>query len=283
MSKRNSKNGNTGCLGVIVFIVLLSFAITLYSYCWIPAIPILIYCLSSKKFKQYKTRNTIICSIVIVTSLLVFIWLNTPEKLEDLEITWSSTEFVVDDTIELPISKAPSEAEIKKLEMCDNSIADFTYKDDKATITFKEAGNEKLYLIANGEIKSNAQEITVITKEEKEDREQKARKEAERKAKEEAEKIAAEKAEEEARIAAEQKAKEEAEQKSAEESRIQAEQQAATQSQNQSSEDPTVYTTNTGSKYHRAGCRTLKKSKIEQKLSDVKGIYEPCGICNPPQ
>lgn len=263
MSKRNSKNGNTGCLGVIAFIVLLSFAITLYSYCWIPAIPILIYCLRSKKFKQYKTRNTIICSVVIVTSLLVFIWLNTPEKLEDLEVTWSSTEFVVDGTIELPISKYPSEAEIKKLEMCDNSIADFSYKDDKATITFKKAGNEKLYLIANGEIKSNAQEITVITKEEKEDREQKAREETERKAKEEAEKIAAEKAEEEARIKEEQ--------------------ESTDQSQEQTNDDPIVYTTTTGSKYHTSGCRTLKKSKIEQKLSDVKGIYEPCGICNPPQ
>ena len=198
-----------------------------------------------------------------MTSLLVFIWLNTAEKLEKLEVTWSSTEFVVGDTIELPLSKTPTEAEVKQLEICDNSIADFEYKNDKATITFKESGNKKLYLIANNEIKSNAQEITVITKEEKEGREQKAKEEAERKAKEEAERIAAEKAEEEARIKAEQETTE--------------------QSQEQTNEDPIVYTTTTGSKYHTSGCRTLKKSKIEQKLSDVKDIYEPCGICNPPQ
>ena len=45
--------------------------------------------------------------------------------------------------------------------------------------------------------------------------------------------------------------------------------------------DVTVYLTNTGTKYHRGNCRMLKKSKIENKLSDVKGNYEPCKICNP--
>lgn len=47
--------------------------------------------------------------------------------------------------------------------------------------------------------------------------------------------------------------------------------------------DPIVYITDTGSKYHRADCRTLKDSKIEKHLSEVKGSYQPCGVCHPPQ
>lgn len=47
--------------------------------------------------------------------------------------------------------------------------------------------------------------------------------------------------------------------------------------------DPIVYITNTGSKYHTANCRTLKDSKIEKHLSEVKGSYQPCGVCHPPQ
>ena len=44
----------------------------------------------------------------------------------------------------------------------------------------------------------------------------------------------------------------------------------------------TVYITNTGSKYHRDSCRTLKNSKIPISLSEAVINYEPCGICNPP-
>lgn len=96
-------------------------------------------------------------------------------------------------------------------------------------------------------------------------------------AEEEAQRIA----EEEARI----KAEEEARIKAEEEARIAAEQQeelAEQQTSDTSPSDPIVYITNTGEKYHRDGCRTLK-SKIERKLSEVRGNYGPCGICNPPQ
>lgn len=44
----------------------------------------------------------------------------------------------------------------------------------------------------------------------------------------------------------------------------------------------TVYVTRTGSKYHRAGCRSLKRSSIPMSLEDAKQRYSPCGICNPP-
>lgn len=45
--------------------------------------------------------------------------------------------------------------------------------------------------------------------------------------------------------------------------------------------EPTVYVTNSGSKYHRDGCRHLAESKIAIPLSSAKANYEPCGTCNP--
>lgn len=47
-------------------------------------------------------------------------------------------------------------------------------------------------------------------------------------------------------------------------------------------EDPVVYITNTGEKYHRGTCRHLQDSKIEKKLSEVINNYAPCGTCKPP-
>lgn len=50
------------------------------------------------------------------------------------------------------------------------------------------------------------------------------------------------------------------------------------------SEDRTVYITNTGKKYHLNGCRYLSKSKIKTTLKDVcnRG-YTPCSVCKPPK
>lgn len=45
----------------------------------------------------------------------------------------------------------------------------------------------------------------------------------------------------------------------------------------------TVYITDTGSKYHRSGCRYLKDSQHEISLSSAKSKgYEPCKVCKPP-
>lgn len=47
--------------------------------------------------------------------------------------------------------------------------------------------------------------------------------------------------------------------------------------------DITVYITNTGTKYHSAGCRHLSKSQIPITLGEAKAQgYEPCGTCHPP-
>lgn len=50
------------------------------------------------------------------------------------------------------------------------------------------------------------------------------------------------------------------------------------------SDDPVVYKTKTGSKYHRDGCSYLSKSKIPIKLSEAKSEeLTPCSKCSPPQ
>lgn len=45
-----------------------------------------------------------------------------------------------------------------------------------------------------------------------------------------------------------------------------------------------VYITNTGAKYHRKGCRYLKKSKHRVTLKWAKRHgYTPCKVCKPPR
>jgi S1-C subfamily serine protease len=48
-------------------------------------------------------------------------------------------------------------------------------------------------------------------------------------------------------------------------------------------ENSIVYVTRTGSKYHRAGCRYLSKSKIPMTLEEAKQHYAPCAVCKPPR
>jgi micrococcal nuclease len=51
----------------------------------------------------------------------------------------------------------------------------------------------------------------------------------------------------------------------------------------QTAEENTVYVTNSGNRYHRENCRSLRRSKIAVVLEDaVKSGYSPCSICNPP-
>lgn len=49
---------------------------------------------------------------------------------------------------------------------------------------------------------------------------------------------------------------------------------------NHSSSGTYVYVTETGTKYHKAGCRYLNSSKIRKRLSEAKDAgYEPCSVC----
>lgn len=47
------------------------------------------------------------------------------------------------------------------------------------------------------------------------------------------------------------------------------------------STESTVYITDTGSKYHKSGCRYLRKSKIAISLTDAKKSYDACSVCKP--
>ena len=42
-----------------------------------------------------------------------------------------------------------------------------------------------------------------------------------------------------------------------------------------------VYITRTGSKYHRAGCRYLKRSAIAIDKSEAEKNFLPCKVCRP--
>ena len=58
----------------------------------------------------------------------------------------------------------------------------------------------------------------------------------------------------------------------------------ASGSSNSDSSSVMVHITDTGSKYHSAGCLYLKKSDHEVTLSEAKNMgLTPCSRCNPPQ
>jgi hypothetical protein len=44
----------------------------------------------------------------------------------------------------------------------------------------------------------------------------------------------------------------------------------------------TVYVTKTGSKYHRSGCSSLRRSSLPMSLDSAAVKYQPCKICKPP-
>ena len=44
-----------------------------------------------------------------------------------------------------------------------------------------------------------------------------------------------------------------------------------------------VYTTASGTKYHRDGCRHLRRSQKPISLKDARKRYSPCSVCNPPK
>lgn len=51
-----------------------------------------------------------------------------------------------------------------------------------------------------------------------------------------------------------------------------------------SKQETTLFITRTGRKYHRQGCRYLRKSAIPISLKDARAAgYTPCSVCGPPQ
>jgi hypothetical protein len=50
----------------------------------------------------------------------------------------------------------------------------------------------------------------------------------------------------------------------------------------QTADDPTVYVTKTGAKYHREACTSLRRSSVPMKLSSAALRYGACKVCSPP-
>jgi endonuclease YncB( thermonuclease family) len=48
-------------------------------------------------------------------------------------------------------------------------------------------------------------------------------------------------------------------------------------------EEEAVYVTRTGSKYHRPGCRYLRRRRRPVSLKEAKRSYGPCSVCRPPR
>ena len=166
----------------------------------------------------------------------------------------------IDSQVPIDISTTPENYDLS-LEMFETSGGELLEENDKFFFTASEPGD---YTITMDVADVDCNQITLSF----EDTAAKEREKAEAEAKAEEERIKAEQAAkaEEERIKAEQQAQEE----------------AAAQVEEQQANDPIVYITDSGSKYHAGGCKYLKKSKIEKHLSDVKGSYQPCGVCNPP-
>ena len=209
----------------------------------------------------------------IVTALILvfaFIGMVSPAALEQINLSADTdTVYDINQKVKISATTTPDDYELSK---DDFHCSDGKLKVSGKSVTFvaTKDGSYTIWAQHDG-VTSNKLTIKI------EDKAAIAKKEAEEKAK--AEKIAEEKAkQEEAEKAAQ------AEAQAAAQAQAQAEAQAQQQqAQAQENNEPTVYITNTGSKYHRAGCRTLRSSKIEKHLSEVRGTYSPCGICNPPQ
>ena len=212
----------------------------------------------------------------IITALILIIALSGivfPDKLEQITLKADTEQtYDINQKISIEATTTPSDYELSSSDFkC--SGGKITTNNQNISFIATKDGSYKIWAEHDG-IKSN--NLTLKVEDKEAIAKQKEKEEQERLAAEKAQKEAEEKA---AQEAAEAQAKTEAEAQAQAEAQQQA--QAATQAQQNN--DPTVYITNTGGKYHRAGCRFLKQSQIEKHLSEVKGVYGPCGVCNPPQ
>ncbi len=204
----------------------------------------------------------------IITALILLIALSgivSPDKLEQITLKADTEQtYDINQKISIEATTTPSDYELSSSDFkC--SGGKITTNNQNISFIATKDGSYKIWAEHDG-IKSNNLTLKVEDKEAI----------AKQKEKEEQERLAAEKAQKEAEEKAAQEAAEAQE-------KAEAQQQAQAATQAQQNNDPTVYITNTGGKYHRAGCRFLKQSQIEKHLSEVKGVYEPCGVCNPPQ
>lgn len=207
------------------------------------------------KYSDWKKTIKMIITVLFACFTIAAI---TSPTLEDVSLSADTSKtYDIKQDIPIKATVSPSDYELSDADF-NISGGELKISDGKITFSATKGGTYKIW-IEHDDIKSNMlkfkiEDKTAIAKKKSEEAKKKAEEEAKRKA------------EEETRIAAEQEAKRKTEE----------------ETQNQQNEDPTVYITNSGRKYHRAGCRHLK-SETPMKLSEVKGAYEPCKVCNPPQ
>ena len=222
---------------------------------WIIALLILFFPVGLFLMWKYTNwKKPVKCTITALILICSVIGFATPSKLEQITLSAdTNTAYDINQDISLTVTTNPYDYEISKEDL-KTSGGEITVNGNSFTFNSSQAGSYKIYAERDG-IKSN--ELTIKI----EDKAAIAAKEAEDK------RIAEEKATQEAAAQAES----------------QEQVPADSQVVSQENDDPIVYITNTGEKYHRDGCRFLDQSKIEKHLSEVKGNHEPCGVCNPPQ
>ena len=268
MKVHNSGNGSKkGCVFYVMAIIAICIAIAVYSYMWIPAIGLIIYFAIKKDVHGTRKRNIGISIAVLITSLIVFVWLNSPSSLTSIYADWGKTEFDISDTVEVKITPTPSDAEIESLELSENNIAELEYSNGRAVVTFTGTGDATLFFTANGKIASNSATITVSDKV----AEEKAKEEAEKKAQEESKK----KAQEEAAAAAQKAAEEEIRSQTE-----QTEQNTSVNNNVQDSQEEMVWIPQSGKKYHsNSSCSGMENpSQVTKSEAENRG-YTPCQRC----
>lgn len=160
-------------------------------------------------------------------------------------------------------------------------VQNSTKVDDKVALndTSKKT-NEEEKLKAEKEAQQKAQQEAKLKAE------QEAQQKAETEAKLKAEQEAQQKAQEEAKIKAEQEAQQKAQQEAA---AIAAQQNPNSNNTNKQTQAPSaqvkVWLSATGSKYHsKNNCGNMNPNKARLvNLDDIRGRYEPCDNCHPPQ
>ncbi|GCA66191.1 hypothetical protein KGMB01110_06270 [Mediterraneibacter butyricigenes] len=247
---------------------------------WIIALLILFFPVGLFLMWKYTNWKKPVKGVVTALILIIAVMgVSGEETLDKITLTADTdTTYDINQKVKITASTTPDDYSLSKDDFqC--SDGKLKVSDKNIIFTTSQAGSYTIWAEHDG-IKSNKLTINVEDKAAiaKKDAEEKAQKEAEEKAKKEAEEKAAQEA-----AAAQAQAEAEAQAAAQAQAQAEAQQQAQAATQAQQNNDPTVYITNTGGKYHRAGCRFLKQSQIEKHLSEVKGVYGPCGVCNPPQ
>lgn len=199
-----------------------------------------------KKPKKKTGCLPLVCALIVLFVLVSFLFGH--KSIEKINISADTdTEYHVGDSIPIEAKVTPSDA---KLDDFKNELSGGTLEKDGAKITFtpSKTGSFKLYVGSDG-VKSNEITVDVVDPTETADV-----------ADDTSDNVAYD-----------------------DSSDVDESSDVADDASDDDTSDPIVYITNTGSKYHTANCRTLKDSKIEKHLSEVKGSYQPCGVCHPPQ